>query len=381
MTACLAKSGARIYPGIKITAAFAALVLVLFLAVPGAMPRLKTAVERFYALTDSNAPEIRHRYLLARGSLSIFADSPVFGMGAGSVRQLYPQKQAVLLKNGPSPDFVYSSYSHNDYIQVLAETGIAGLALLVLFIFTTAASFERAAPFMRKDAFIFSGAAMSAVCFFTAESFFNFPLFSFPSCVLFYSFAGMAAACSADAVLNKRSAAGFTPALVSVLFISLLAVFLARGGLSAFASDFYLKHYIKSGDTAMVGRALKLDPGSYHALYYHARLGLESGDYKSAYAGFTRLLEHYPYSADMLYNTGYVLFLDGNHSAAAEYYKKALFLYPDFPQANRGMFSVLMAAGMEKEALAYLEKAVIAESRAGKSALPENTVLMKEASK
>ena len=70
----------------------------------------------------------------------MFLDKPVFGHGLGSFRALHPLYQSQEYKRQREFGLEYAhrrlkpltEHSHNDWFQYLAETGVVGVALLVI---------------------------------------------------------------------------------------------------------------------------------------------------------------------------------------------------------------------------------------------------------
>lgn len=380
MLAYIFRAGIKIFPVKKYGFILAAAALAGLLFFPGAFNSLKTTASRFASLSSLSAPEIRHRAILAETSLNIFLDSPVTGMGPGAVRQLHQQKQAMLLKNNPSLDFVNSSYSHNDYMQLLAETGAAGLLLFLAFVFISTLAFERASAYMPQEKFFFGSAAVTSILFFLSESFFNFPLFSLPSAVLFYSFCGMMVSLSADTEEEQKNLPAPAAAAAAAVVLGLLAIYLVKDKPAAFAANFYLKSPEQKQDAAPGGpvKAARLEPDNFYAQFYCGQAALAQGLHENAFLHFEKILFYFPYSADALYDAGYALFLQNKHGEAVKYYDRALFLYPDFAAACRGMYTALMAQGKETEALLYLERAVKIDAENGTDYLKDKGIMVKE---
>ncbi len=93
--------------------------------------------QRLRTLADVHrAPEatLGERRLLTRDALRIFADHPGLGTGLGSFATVYPRYRSF------ASDLEWD-HAHDDYVEALAETGIAGGALIVaaLALFVTGA--------------------------------------------------------------------------------------------------------------------------------------------------------------------------------------------------------------------------------------------------
>ena len=83
--------------------------------------------ERLATMGDGTHPpevELGNRLVAARDSLGILRDHPWLGAGLGSFETAFPRYQSF-----PS-DFLWD-HAHNDYAEALAETGLAGGALIL----------------------------------------------------------------------------------------------------------------------------------------------------------------------------------------------------------------------------------------------------------
>jgi O-antigen ligase len=72
-------------------------------------------------------PEVTlaERMFVSQDSMHIFADYPWLGTGLGSFEVIYPRYQSF------ATDLMWD-HAHNDYAEVLAETGIVGAALILV---------------------------------------------------------------------------------------------------------------------------------------------------------------------------------------------------------------------------------------------------------
>jgi O-antigen ligase len=92
---------------------------------------VREALDRFASLQPLEATSSK-RFSMARDTWHIFLDHPGFGTGLGTFQSVYPRYETLY-------DGKIVNHAHNDYLEALAETGIAGglccawfLLLLVL---------------------------------------------------------------------------------------------------------------------------------------------------------------------------------------------------------------------------------------------------------
>jgi len=127
--------------------------------------------ERLERMGDGTHPpevELRNRLVAARDSLGIWRDHPWLGAGLGSFETVFPRYQSF-----PS-DFLWD-HAHNDYAEVLAETGLAGgaaiLSALGLFFWL---AFRNLRQRLRNPAGWMQFAAALGCCGFLVHSFADF---------------------------------------------------------------------------------------------------------------------------------------------------------------------------------------------------------------
>jgi len=90
------------------------------------------ALERFASYKTLEVSEGR-RIEMLQGTWRIFLDHPIAGTGLGTLQEVFPLYETIY-------DGLIVNHSHNDYAEVLAETGVigglCGLAFLVLLAWT-----------------------------------------------------------------------------------------------------------------------------------------------------------------------------------------------------------------------------------------------------
>ena len=94
------------------------------------------------------------RFQINRDSLHMFARRPILGWGLGTFETVYPQFRSFYT------DLLVDK-AHNDYLQLLVETGVAGFAIMIWFL---VACFRAAWPKIRNwPSNVNGGVALAAV--------------------------------------------------------------------------------------------------------------------------------------------------------------------------------------------------------------------------
>src|SRR5579863_479675 len=176
------KKGAQIAIG---AAAFV-LVLVGLLAWLGG----KELTSRMSTISAEAKTEISGgtRLSIDRDALQMFRHKPVLGWGLGTFPVVYPQFRSFYTN-------FFVNEAHNDYLQLLAEMGILGFAVMVWFVIVVYRRAFRKIGKWTSD--VSSAATLACTLSFTGilvHSFFDFNLQIPANASLFYVFATIAAA-------------------------------------------------------------------------------------------------------------------------------------------------------------------------------------------
>lgn len=168
-----AKQGERksLARSLKITAGIIVFVIVMVLTTPGLRSRF-TSIDK--------ADTLFHRLFIFRTTLTMVRDHPLMGVGLGGFKLRYYDYQAARLREnlrayeGLLYEIPYQT--HNDYLQVLAETGFPGLLLLLLMVFALARSWRRAVgAISERTDHSLAVAGMGATVAVLVDALFNFP--------------------------------------------------------------------------------------------------------------------------------------------------------------------------------------------------------------
>lgn len=82
--------------------------------------------DRVYSIVDVNYQSNTERMLLWKSAFNMFKDHPLVGVGAGNFYEVY--RPYYILPEAKEPDL---SHAHNNFAQMLAETGAIGLSAFV----------------------------------------------------------------------------------------------------------------------------------------------------------------------------------------------------------------------------------------------------------
>lgn len=78
--------------------------------------------------TDASTSDYYGRAAIWKGTLRMIADHPLLGVGFGVHPIVYPRYD-------PSSGFKFVNAAHNDYLQLVSETGLVGGSAMMLFLF------------------------------------------------------------------------------------------------------------------------------------------------------------------------------------------------------------------------------------------------------
>ena len=126
------------------------------------------------------------RQSMLHDGLSMWRDHPLLGVGLGDFETAYPRYQSF-------PTDMWIDHAHNDYVEAAAETGLAGLLLLLaaLALFIRLAFRDCMNPFHSHPAWIRLGAALGC-CGLLVHSFVDFNLHIPANAAWFAVLAGIA---------------------------------------------------------------------------------------------------------------------------------------------------------------------------------------------
>ncbi|MBA3053025.1 MAG: O-antigen ligase family protein [Candidatus Omnitrophota bacterium] len=256
---------------------------------------------------SSKQMSVKERFFKWKVGVEILKKQPVLGAGWGGVKSNF-----ALYQNKVKRDWTLKSTSeskiHNDYIQIAAESGIAGaLAYAWLLI--------SALILLRKKNFY----AFAALIAFMLDSITNFPG-ELPSSLmllpLILSFDG------GDEKLKQGKAPGIVIALIAVTSLFIIGKDFAADISRKKGYDSYAAGDFKKAESSWL-RAHRLSPTSGKSAYALGMLYVNTKNYTGAINKFLDSIRIRQYG-EVYNNLGNALYLSGNIPAALKAWEKAV---------------------------------------------------------
>jgi len=263
----------------------------------------------FFFDASSKRGSVIERFFKWKVGFEIVKEKPFLGAGIGGVKTNFALYQAKVKR-----DFELKSTSeskiHNDYIQIISETGILGfLAYLYLL--------GSAFILLRKSNFF----AFASFCAFLLDGLTNFPM-ELPSSLLIFVFAVYFAGEGAPAKPKIRTAGK-----IAILLTLILSVFiLSRELLSDRERNIGYFFYENKNYAAAIEyfeKAHKLSPTSGKITYYLGMSYIETKDYPEAIRAFRESIKirHY---GEVYNDLGNAYYLNNERKKAILGWEKAI---------------------------------------------------------
>jgi O-antigen ligase/Tfp pilus assembly protein PilF len=336
-----------------------------------ALPVTVTAVQQSsMAGTDS----VSLRLAIWQNTLEMIKERPVFGYGLGNHKIHYPKFNEKAVKEIVFSEISQPSHVHNDFLQLLAETGVIGggigLIVFVLF-FVQVIRLWQTASVRVVFAVLGLGTAMAGILINACFSFpFDMPI---PPLMVAGYMAGVVGLTRwpdtryPDVSGPWKTGAG----MVFLLAAAILSVYYYRD----IQSDRYYLNALsmeKNRNWPAVIQyaetAYTLNPHRTKALSYAARGYIETGAYQKGVDALEKVIQAYPYHMGALLNLGVAWTGRGEPDKAMAYYQRALAIKPDFSKAHINMGGIYMGRKKYADAVNAFEKALENE--------PENPMVL-----
>ncbi|MBN1459546.1 MAG: tetratricopeptide repeat protein [Armatimonadetes bacterium] len=379
-------SGRTVLAVIVVGALSAGLFAISYYRLPNSQKRRISTVLSF------RDPYGEERRVIRDVGWEIYTKHPLTGTGYGTYRIVSLEPISARwyseLKKSTTRMLV-PNYAHNEYIQVLAGTGIVGGVLFVLMLGTAYWVAFRVS--LRHPEAAWSRMGAAALVGMTAFLFQNFfgVTFRTPGAVTFFWLAlGFLAV--ADTGVSHREEPGqsaspqplfrtksFLPVPapgLAVTFVVLAAtnimlggllVDLARAGVLAKRAEFSSKSGNFRQAVEYGKKAVSLSPYNTQAYYLTAYAAGALGDHEESLRLNQKALELLPGNGSVYYNLGVNYKELGDFDKAEECFERAIELVPTSPRHHAALAEILILTGRLDEALAQAKTAAELDPKSG----------------
>jgi Tfp pilus assembly protein PilF/O-antigen ligase len=299
----------------------------------------------------------------------LWRDHPVFGAGPGGFQAGAPQIMTRVYALwtgawGVSRSLVSphdEAFAHQDYLQMLAETGVVGAGLWCLVVAAAVRMAWNSLATSRRDR-VDRIAWVAGLMAFLPTMALHFPLHLAPASLIFWLSIGWAGRTASDAGTPETPKVGTQ--LGWAVAALLVCVILVRGlTCNVLLGEGY--RYFRGGAPRQAAgffeRFERLSSNDFEERFYAGAMYQALHDESRAIASYERALALYPGMQGALYNLGNVYFNRGTYDQAAEIYRRVLEINPDTPDALNNLGNCYGLLGRPAEAERYYLQAVALE--------------------
>lgn len=339
------------------------------------------AIKRFSAsaLELDQDTSLLNRLAMWANTLEMFKDHPLLGVGKGNFKILYSAYAGKKIRDPVFSSTVQPREAHNDYIELLAETGIFGLLSFALICVLIALKSWQSIP-GKNDPYrakLILALSFSFIAL-LVEASLDFP-FEIPvSEAFFWLLSGLLwIACEQNSLTtnstlsteNKTESARWRallpPPTVLVGLLAGLSILIAAMNLTFLRAEFHFSRGVRLANedqlelaTQEISKAEFLNPTTYKYPFFKGLVFLRLGRYGDAVQANLRTLSLHPYYINAYTNLGVAYASAGKIKEAEWAWKRALEIWPDHNDARYDLATIYSLYGRKKEAIALFREAL-----------------------
>ena len=324
-------------------------------------------MERIASIADLNHKSVRERITLWQKTLNMISENPILGVGMGNWKIILPNYGTTGMRS--ETGLVHFQRPHNDYLWVLAETGLFGLiSYLLIFVIVFVYIFKILFLSTNENDKIFSVLILFGIVGFLTISFFSFPKERIvPNILLMFMIASILSIYHIRISPTRKTISYYTanwlmiPGLIMLSFSILV-------GYSRFGAEVHTKHALIAHDAGNWESVIteidhaeswfyNMDPMATPISWYKGVANFSLNNINEALNNFSEALDIHPHHIHVLNNLGTCYEVLGDHERAVVYYKEALRLSPVFEEAIINLGAVYFNMGEYNEAYYTLMRA------------------------
>ncbi len=277
-------------------------------------------------------------------TLDMIRDNPLLGVGAGNWRIVFPSYGLTDMLPEMMTGELHYQRTHNDFIWVLAETGIFGLIFYMgvfgLILYYAGRIFRNS---NHEEDRILSLVMIFGIVGYMTIAFFTYPRERIEHSV--YLTLMMAVVLSRYHVIYplQLSRRRLHPAFAAIVVIIILCLSFITGW-SRLTAEIHTKRALMARQTQDWKTVIEeidqagspvytIDPTSAPPSWFRGVAYFSLGDYDAALTDFQRAYKYHPYHIHVLNNLASCYEVTGDHDRSIEYYRKALLISPGFEEA------------------------------------------------
>lgn len=341
---------------------------------------MSSPVSRFATIVEIDRDRsFRNRLALWANSIEMFKDHALLGVGKGNFKIVYPLYAEKKIKDINYGSAVQPREAHNDYLQLLAETGIFAFVSFLSILVLIALRVWKSVP-GRGDqnwlALIFMLAfSMVAIL---VEASLDFP-FELPvSEAFFWLFAGLLWVSCGNNFSAKNANASqwkmpqsweWVPGARSgrwmVGFLSALSILITAIHLTFLRADFHFGRgveFAREGSLELAVQEIRqaelLNPVTHRYPFLRGLISFDLKRYPEAIEANLRTLRLHPYYINAYTNLGVAYASTGKIHEAEIAWKKALVIWPDHNDARNNLATIYALHGRKDEAVALFRESL-----------------------
>ncbi|MBI2987898.1 MAG: O-antigen ligase family protein [Deltaproteobacteria bacterium] len=315
------------------------------------------------------------RFAMWVNTLEMIKDHPLLGVGKGNFKIVYPLYAEKKVKDTAFGSEVQPREAHNDYVELLGETGILGFLSFFWILVLIGLRVWNSIP--TKESVLILTLSFSLMAL-LVEAFFDFP-FELPvSEAFFWLFVGLLWVSFKDESLAidsglrseeehhlHKSRPAVRPALVLVGLVAALSILISGVNLTFLRAEFHFSRGSRLAnedrpDLAVleIERAEFLNPTNHRYPFLRGLLLLRTEKYQEAIQANLRTLSLHPNYINAYTNLGVAYASAGKTKAAEWAWKKALEIWPDHNDARNNLATTYGLQGKKKEAIALFRESL-----------------------
>jgi tetratricopeptide (TPR) repeat protein len=317
------------------------------------------------SITEMETGSGGDRIALWERTLRLVGEDPLFGKGLSNWKIEVLKYGNEKLKS--EDNLTFYQRPHNDYLWIMAETGVLGLLLYLLILsLAIVQSIQLIFREPDRERAHFQVIVLTILSGYLAFSFFSFPRERIVQNVYLALLLAAIVMQRQEFGSKDAGAAAKYTRLFQIILLLLLG-FTTYLGYKRFNSEIHLKEALLAKDEkeytdlyAGIKKAsnylFEMDPTSTPLAWYSGFALYQQKEFEAARSDFKRAYVLNPYHIHVLNNLGSSFYQAGEADSAAAYYLKAIQIAPNFAESRLNLSAVLFNQKMTDSAYNVISK-------------------------